>query len=120
MNKNLDAIVLKGEDSINFINSLLRPTPEEIAENIRYFNQLDKEIKIREIEGGFEAEIEGLDLSFLHEHNKSVKTEYFVEYKQREDIPSNTKEVSPISVSKKQEDYNKLSVIANAVISVAA
>lgn len=61
MTKNLDAIVLRGEDSINFINSLLRPTPEKIAENIRYFDQLDKEITIREIEGGFEIEIKDLD-----------------------------------------------------------
>ena len=61
MTKNLDAIVLRGEDSINFINSLLRPTPEKIAEIIRYFDQLDKEITIREIEGGFEIEIKDLD-----------------------------------------------------------
>lgn len=62
----VDTMVLQGEDAINFANSLFRPTQEEIASHNEFLNRIDSNVKIKKTEGGFEAEIADLDLSFLN------------------------------------------------------
>lgn len=58
---------LKGEDAKYFINSFFYPTEFEIAEQNERRNSLNKEIDFTKTQNGYEAEIEDLDLSFLHQ-----------------------------------------------------
>ena len=58
-------ITLSGEDSINFINALFRPTQEQIENNKKKLERINENIKIRNNTKYFETEINDLDLSFL-------------------------------------------------------
>lgn len=68
VNQLVDTIKLTGNDSINFVNSLFNPTDEEIYHHNRLIDQIDNDIKVTENQDGFEAEIDGLDLSFIDKH----------------------------------------------------
>lgn len=59
-------IRLEGEDAAEFARRLFHPTKEEIESSTAIIKEIDR-IHITETEDGFMAEIEGLDLSFLHE-----------------------------------------------------
>ena len=58
-------IRLTGEAAVHFANSLFRPTKEEIERHNMVIDQIDRDVKLNRDEGGFTAEIAGLDLSFL-------------------------------------------------------
>lgn len=64
-NQAVEKIILSGEDSIKFANSLFRPSSASIKKNRDIFGSIDQNIVIRKIDDGFEAEIGDLDLSFL-------------------------------------------------------
>jgi hypothetical protein len=64
-NQAVEKIILSGEDSIKFANSLFRPSSASIKRNRDIFGSIDQNIVIRKIDDGFEAEIGDLDLSFL-------------------------------------------------------
>ena len=51
------SITLSGEESINFANSLFRPTKEQIEEKKKILNRIDSLVTITKTEDGFEAEI---------------------------------------------------------------
>lgn len=51
------SITLSGEESINFANSLFRPTKEQIEEKKKILDKIDSLIAITKTEDGFEAEI---------------------------------------------------------------
>ena len=58
-------IHLSGEDAISFANSIFRPSRETLIRNSKILENIENRIKIRRISDGYEADIEGLDLSFL-------------------------------------------------------
>ena len=57
MNRLNKSITLSGEDSINFANSLFRPTKEEIEEKKKVLDRIDSLVTITKTEDGFNAEI---------------------------------------------------------------
>lgn len=65
MNGIVRTIVLSGNDSINFANSIFRPTHEEIIAAKEKMDFLDESIELIDYENGFVANIPTLDLSFL-------------------------------------------------------
>ncbi len=67
MNGIVRTIVLSGNDSINFANSIFRPTHEEIIAVKEKMDFLDESIELIDNENGFIANIPTLDLSFLDE-----------------------------------------------------
>lgn len=66
-NKLIGTIKLSSEDSINFVNSLFRPSQEVIENHNKILDKIDSEIVIRRFSDGFEADIQDLDLSFLQD-----------------------------------------------------
>lgn len=73
MSNNLvGTIRLSGEESINLVNALFRPSQEMIENRNRILDNIDSTIVIRRNRDGFEADIDDLDLSFL-ENNDSRK-----------------------------------------------
>lgn len=48
---------LTGDDAIAFINSLLRPTEEEIIYHDKLINMINNDVKITDTQDGFRAEI---------------------------------------------------------------
>lgn len=63
----MGTIVLSGQDSIAFANSLFRPTREEVEENRRHIEYINNNISVTQLEDGFKVEIADLDLSFLND-----------------------------------------------------
>lgn len=61
----IGTVRLSGEESINFVNSLFRPSQEMIEHRNKILNEIDSGIAIRRNEDSFEADIDDLDLSFL-------------------------------------------------------
>ena len=62
----MNTIALSGNDSINFANSIFRPTHGEIVAIIEErLNLLDESIELTDNENGYVANIPALDLSFL-------------------------------------------------------
>lgn len=58
-------ITLRGEDSVRLINALMRPSKEEIRRQNQILDQIDNGVRIEKNSRGFDARIDGLDLSFL-------------------------------------------------------
>lgn len=56
---------LSGQNAVSFFHSFFHPTEEECRQFNEIRDSIDHEVSIRVTEFGFEAEIEGLDLSFL-------------------------------------------------------
>ena len=61
----MNTIALSGNDSINFANSIFRPTHSEIIAIEERLNLLDESIELTDNENGYVANISALDLSFL-------------------------------------------------------
>ena len=61
----MNTIILSGNDSINFANSIFRPTHNEIVAVREKINLLDESIELMDNENGYVANIPVLDLSFL-------------------------------------------------------
>lgn len=61
----MNTIALSGNDSINFANSIFRPTHSEIIAIEERLNLLDESIELTDNENGYVANILALDLSFL-------------------------------------------------------
>ena len=61
----MNTIILSGNDSINFVNSIFRPTNSEIVAVRKKINLLDESIELTDNENGYVANILALDLSFL-------------------------------------------------------
>lgn len=81
VNQICGTIRLSGEDSIRFINSLLRPSRQDIERNSNILNNIDKNVNIIENATGFEAIVNDLDLSFLndfYESHLTIETTYTV------------------------------------------
>ena len=73
-------IVLRGEDSIAFANSLFNPTKDEVEHFRNHLDAIDEQVTLRRTENGFEAEVLGLDLSDLHDANASVSRSISAEF----------------------------------------
>lgn len=58
-------LVLQGQESIDFVNSLIRPTQEEMQHFREVLSGIVNNIEIRDAENGFVAQVANLDLSFL-------------------------------------------------------
>lgn len=74
MNGVVRTIVLSGNDSINFANSIFRPTHSEIVAVREKTNLLDETIELTDNENGYIANIPALDLSFLDEVSEGSHT----------------------------------------------
>ena len=61
----MNTITLFGNDSVNFANSIFRPTHSEIVAIEKRLNLLDESIELTDNENGYVANIPSLDLSFL-------------------------------------------------------
>lgn len=69
---------LEGEDVANFVNSFFNPSEEEIADHASRMSRINNSISLRKNNLGFEAEIDGLDLSFLENETKEESLEVMV------------------------------------------
>ena len=58
-------IRLNGEDSVRFVEALLRPELGVIDENTKVMERIDRDVILQETDNGFNAQIKNLDLSFL-------------------------------------------------------
>ena len=65
-NQRVGTIVLTGQDSIKFVNSLIRASHEQIDHFKKVFERIDNTIQINNNEDGFTANVKGLDLTCLH------------------------------------------------------
>lgn len=63
-------IVLSGNDSVNFANSIFRPTHNEIVAVRERVSLLDESIELTDNEDGYTANISALDLSFLNRESE--------------------------------------------------
>lgn len=86
-------IRLSGEEAENFVNSLFRPTREEISSRNNHIKRIDENVNIKRTSDGFEAEIEDLDLSFLMGtlNEAKINVEVTFEYKTSVAIYYNSK-----------------------------
>ena len=64
--RRVGTLVLEGQDSVNFVNSLIRPSYEQIDHFKNVFQRIDDTIQISENGDGFTANVADFDLSFLH------------------------------------------------------
>ena len=69
---------LEGEDVTNFVNSFFNPSEEEIADHASRMGRINNSISVRKNNLGFEAEIDGLVLSFLDDETKEESLEVMV------------------------------------------
>ena len=69
---------LEGEDVTNFVNSFFNPSEEEIADHASRMGRINNSISVRKNNLGFEAEIDGLDLSFLDDDVASLLSPPFI------------------------------------------
>ena len=65
MSRIVETLVLSGEDAVSFANSLLRPSSIDIQKRQEYIARLNDGVSIVRNNGGFTADVAGLDLSFL-------------------------------------------------------
>lgn len=67
-NHRVGTLVLEGQDSVDFVNSLIRPSFEQREHFRNVFQRIDRTIQISDNDNGngFTANVDGLDLSFLH------------------------------------------------------
>ena len=109
-------IKLCGSDAIHFANMFYRPTKEELLYNKTILEQIDKKIKINEIDNGYEAEIEDLDLSFLEEkktqHSLNIKSTFILKTSKENIFYANSnteKQAQMIVETKKTSTYENTS-----------
>lgn len=69
-NDRIGTLHLAGEAAVGFARSFFNPSVDEIVEQEMRRNKLNSNISVRKNDSGFEAEIDGLDLSFLEEEIK--------------------------------------------------
>ena len=69
---------LAGEDVTYFVYSFFNPSEEEIADHASRMGRINNSISVRKNNLGFEAEIDGLDLSFLDDETKEESLEVMV------------------------------------------
>lgn len=65
INNFIGTISLSSEESINFLNTLLRPSQEILINRNKIFDDIDSSVTIKRVNDEFEADIDNLDLSFL-------------------------------------------------------
>lgn len=66
-------LVLHGQESVDFVNSLIRPTQEDVQQFRAVLRRIEENIEIYDAEDGFVANIADLDLSFLDDISESDK-----------------------------------------------
>lgn len=71
-NQLIGTIRLSGQDAREFAKSLFRPTNEDICRRNAIIEQINNSVVITRNEDGFQAEIEGLDLSFLEKRKSEL------------------------------------------------
>lgn len=71
--QSVGTLVLQGQESIDFVNSLFRPTQEEIDHFRAALDRIDRNIEVCNTEDGFVAHVANLDLSFLGDLCESDK-----------------------------------------------
>lgn len=69
-----EPIILSGEQSVAFINSLRRPDEEYLNRRDEIFAKMDEEIRIERNGMDMEVEIPDLDLSFIDEMNNQKES----------------------------------------------
>lgn len=111
MNHQTDEILrLSGEDSKKFARAYFKPTNEMMNYFNNVMDQINDNIAINRNENGFEAEIEGLDLSFLDEIkivstntiNRNVRLD--IKLSDKINLKSNVESMT-IPLKKKYDEY---------------
>ena len=107
----VSTLKLKGEDSVEFINSLIRPTAEETEHWRRHLEEIDNSVTIQENAQGFEVEFKNLDLSFLEEPEESIKLMVTITSKKEEDFTEISEKNGKLQKRKtnatlKKDDFN--------------
>lgn len=72
MNRKVETLQLKGADAYDFACALFRPSDEMTKRTQNSLDTVNNSVSINRIENGFEAEIDGLDLSFLDEVSNKI------------------------------------------------
>jgi len=62
--RRVGTLVLEGQDSVEFVNSLIRPSHEQIDRFKYVFQRIDNTIQISENGDGFAVNVADLDLFF--------------------------------------------------------
>ena len=63
--RRVGTLVLEGQDSVNFVNSMIRPSHEQIDYFKNVFHRIDNTIQISENGDWFTANVADFELSFL-------------------------------------------------------
>ena len=83
---------LNGTEAYDFANALFRPSAEMIERTRNNLSKINNAVSITRTAVGFEAEIDGLDLSFLEEMSGnvsiSISTEMCLSTREPEDYSS--------------------------------
>ena len=64
----VSTLQLKGEDAYYFVSSLFEPSSEMLEKIVSRAEGLNS-ITVNKVENGFEAEVDGLDLSLLNRNS---------------------------------------------------
>jgi hypothetical protein len=68
----VDTVVLSGEETVAFANSLFRPSADSIQKRQSYIDKLNDGVHITRNNNGLTADIDDLDLSFLDDRGKII------------------------------------------------
>ena len=68
-NRVVESIMLFGDDSIRFANSLINPSKESVNTHLNIMNLINQNIELCVDNNGFDVEINDLDLSFINDPN---------------------------------------------------
>lgn len=105
-------IKLSKEDTLNFVNSLFKPTKKEIENHNRFLEHINNNVIISRNEQGFDAEIADLDLTFLDEDftDNQIKVEVLMRVRMPKNVYScEQKKITYATISLESENkkYNE-------------
>lgn len=69
----IGVLQLQGQDAVRFAKSFYTPTMQEMMEHKALVDRINHSVSVSNTHSGFEADIEGLDLSFLDDESKPEK-----------------------------------------------
>lgn len=119
----IGSLRLQGEDAVHFFNSFFYPSAEEIAVHEERISKINSSISVNKTDSGFEAEIDGLDLSFLEEESKEERMEvvFKVTIRLRDNSFCSNQDKKPVYVKVSSSVNNEFDTCrANDILNVAA
>lgn len=85
-NRVVESIMLFGDDSIRFANSLINPSKESVNTHLNIMNLINQNIELCVDNNGFDVEINDLDLSFINDPIEQCNIDFEVEFEIEEPL----------------------------------